>query len=160
MRIRLFSKSQVDHRIGTRGVVRERARASQLKSFPHYHHTNSIIMASSSSSLRLVPGPSTTASTSIDSTSHPIHAGLHDAIRHGQRNMAHQAAVESGSLHPLQPRLEKWDETRDTMKLTLQRNIHGMGAPLRTMMERKVVSYVSSHPLKWQCRLPRRWAPC
>lgn len=43
----------------------------------------------------------------------------------------------------MQQRLEQWDETRDNFKLTMARNMYGMGAPIRTMMERKAVAYVS-----------------
>jgi proteasome maturation protein len=43
----------------------------------------------------------------------------------------------------MQNRLEKWDETRDNLKLTMQRNMYGIGAPIRTLMERKIVEYVS-----------------
>ncbi|KAF7310492.1 hypothetical protein HMN09_00591700 [Mycena chlorophos] len=37
-------------------------------------------------------------------------------------------------------RLENWEETQDNLKLTLQRNMFGMHAPLRLLMERKIVS--------------------
>lgn len=46
-------------------------------------------------------------------------------------------------MHPLQTRLENWDKTRDNLKLQLQRDVYGLGAPLRTMMERKIVGHVS-----------------
>ena len=45
--------------------------------------------------------------------------------------------------HPMQNRLEKWDETRDNLTLTMQRNMYGLGAPIRTLMERRVVEQVS-----------------
>lgn len=40
-------------------------------------------------------------------------------------------------------RLIQWEETQDNLKLTMQRNIYGMHAPMRLMMERKIVSAVS-----------------
>jgi proteasome maturation protein len=36
----------------------------------------------------------------------------------------------------------QWHETQDNLKLTLQRNIYGMHAPVRLLMERKIVSRV------------------
>lgn len=62
-------------------------------------------------------------------------------MRHGPRNLAHEHSTTSH--HPMQQRLERWDETRDNLKLTMARNMYGMGAPIRTMMERKAVAYVS-----------------
>lgn len=98
--------------------------------------------ADSGPSLRLVPGPATSNSISIQSTSHPVHAGVHDSMRHGQRNLATE--VSSSSMqHPLQHRLENWDATRDNLKLTMQRNMFGMAAPIRTLMERRIVEHVS-----------------
>lgn len=83
----------------------------------------------------------------MDSTSHPEHAGVHDTLRFGPRSIAHETAAEGSGFHPVQQRLERWDETRDNLKLTVQRNIHGMGAPIRTMMERKAISYVSCNSM-------------
>ena len=90
----------------------------------------------------LVP-PSYTShtSTSTASTSHPVFAGVHDTMRHGLKNVLHD--VSTHSHHPVQNRLENWETTRDNLKLTMQRNIHGLGAPAHTLMERKIVSYVS-----------------
>lgn len=61
-------------------------------------------------------------------------------MRHGLKNVLHQ--VSTHSHHPVQNRLENWEATRDNLKLTMQRNIHGLGAPAHTLMERKIVSYV------------------
>jgi len=36
----------------------------------------------------------------------------------------------------------KWEETQDNMKLTMQRNIFGIHAPVRQLMERKIVAFV------------------
>lgn len=109
-------------------------------------------------SLRLVPGPSGSSSTSVSSTSTAVHAGIHDTLRFGHRNIAHEtSAAGSGGHHPLQERLEKWDETRDNLKLTMGRNVYGMGVPLRTMMERKVISYVSKEQQRARARVCETW---
>lgn len=75
------------------------------------------------------------------STSHPVYAGVHDTMRHGLNNVLHHVSTQSH--HPIQNRLENWEATQDNLKLTMQRNIHGIGAPAHTLMERKIVSYVS-----------------
>lgn len=102
-------------------------------------------------SLRMVPGPSAGASATADmsSTAHREHAGVHDALRHGSRNLAHETS--SASKQPLQARLEHWEQTRDTLKLTLQRNMYGMGVPIKTAFERKTVEWVSAskHEKGW-----------
>jgi hypothetical protein len=36
----------------------------------------------------------------------------------------------------------KWEETQDNMKLIMQRNIFGIHAPVRQLMERKIVAFV------------------
>ncbi|UZJ54372.1 hypothetical protein CBS101457_003692 [Exobasidium rhododendri] len=96
-------------------------------------------------SLRLVPGPSTSNCVSVNETSHPVHAGVHDTMRYGPRNLATEASSMS-QQHPMQSRLEKWDETRDNLKLTMQRNMFGLGAPIRTLMERRVVEHNPHFP--------------
>lgn len=88
-------------------------------------------------------------STSISSTSHAQYVGAHDAIRHGLKSVAHD--VSHHTHHPVQNRLEKWDETRDNLKLNVHRNMYGLGAPAHTLMERKIASQVSSsrdHPFE------------
>ncbi|SNX83417.1 related to UMP1 - proteasome maturation factor [Melanopsichium pennsylvanicum] len=80
-----------------------------------------------------------TSTSTNSSTSHPVYAGVHDTMRHGLKNVLHQ--VSTHSHHPVQNRLENWDATRDNLKLTMQRNIHGIGAPAHTLMERKIASY-------------------
>jgi proteasome maturation protein len=39
----------------------------------------------------------------------------------------------------------QWQETQDNLKLTMQRNIYGVHAPIRLLMERKIVSRVCSY---------------
>src|ERR1700722_14900921 len=40
----------------------------------------------------------------------------------------------------------KWAETQDNLKLTVYRNIYGIHAPVRLLMERKAVAFVRSLP--------------
>ncbi|KAI0307506.1 proteasome maturation factor UMP1 [Multifurca ochricompacta] len=49
-------------------------------------------------------------------------------------------ADEIKSTNPLQARLENWDESQRNLKLTMHRNIYGLHAPMRQLMERKIVS--------------------
>jgi len=37
---------------------------------------------------------------------------------------------------------QQWDDTQRSLKLTMHRNIYGLHAPMRQLMERKIVSYV------------------
>ena len=111
------------------------------------------VMDGSSRPYALVPGASSSSSNaeggsiSISSTAHPEHAGVHDTMRYGPRSLAFDSKSSttggSAAVHPLQTRLENWDKTRDNLKLQLQRDVYGLGAPLRTMMERKIVGHVS-----------------
>jgi len=41
------------------------------------------------------------------------------------------------------PHPVKWEETQDNLKLNLERNVFGMHAPMRQLMERKIVASVS-----------------
>lgn len=79
------------------------------------------------------------------STLHPEH-GVHDAMRHGLRSLHDETAASAH--HPLQHRLEQWDETQREWKLTMQRNTFGLGMPMRTMMERKIVSHTPHMPAR------------
>lgn len=38
----------------------------------------------------------------------------------------------------------QWEETQDNLKLTMLRNLYGVHAPARLLMERKIVAAVSS----------------
>ncbi|EGG00185.1 uncharacterized protein MELLADRAFT_93810 [Melampsora larici-populina 98AG31] len=55
--------------------------------------------------------------------------------REGWASASHSLAPR----HPLENRLAEWNETRDNFQLTMQRDLYGMGAPLRLMMERDLV---------------------
>ncbi|KAK7029697.1 hypothetical protein VNI00_014395 [Paramarasmius palmivorus] len=84
-------------------------------------------------SLRLVPGPSS-KSASVAATANTL--GLHDTLQYGPRTIATEIKSEGG----LKERLENWEETQDNLKLTMMRNVHGLHAPMRMLMERKMVS--------------------
>ncbi|KAG5651816.1 hypothetical protein H0H81_007288 [Sphagnurus paluster] len=84
-------------------------------------------------SYRIVPA-SQAKTASIQDTANSL--GLHDTLRYGPRSLAAEVQTLSG----LRGRLENWEATQDNMKLTLQRNIYGMHAPMRRLMERKIVS--------------------
>jgi hypothetical protein len=85
--------------------------------------------------------------------------GLHDTLRYGPRSMANEFKSHSA----IKDRLEnvsdlscqnsqvdtiKWEETQDSMKLTLMRNLYGVSLPLQIMMERKIVAKVC-RPIFW-----------
>ncbi len=38
--------------------------------------------------------------------------------------------------------LVQWEETQDNLKLTMQRNVYGLHAPMRLLMERRIVADV------------------
>jgi len=84
-------------------------------------------------SLRLVPA-SQPKSASVKDTAGSL--GLHDSLQYGHRNIANEVKSESALEH----RLDSWEETQDNLKLTLQRNVYGIHAPIRLLMERKIFS--------------------
>jgi len=84
--------------------------------------------------------------------------GLHDTLQYGPRSLAAEVKSEG----TLKDRLEnvgvlvfysndysisssyyQWEATQDNMKLTLERDLFGMHAPMRRLMERKIVANVS-----------------
>jgi len=85
-------------------------------------------------SLRLVPA-NAPVKASISDTANSL--GLHDTLKYGPRSLAE----EIKSTNPMQARLENWDETQRTLKMTMHRNVYGLHAPMRQLMERKLVSY-------------------
>ncbi|GAA5899837.1 Ump1p [Sporobolomyces salmoneus] len=94
------------------------------------------------SSLALVPGPSTSSSSSHQPSSISLSStsnahGLHDTLRHGGLR---SIAAEVAPQHPLQSRLNNWEQTREDLHMTLERNMFGLHAPVRQMMERQIVS--------------------
>ncbi|KAJ3485501.1 hypothetical protein NLI96_g4917 [Meripilus lineatus] len=85
-------------------------------------------------SLRIVPS-SAPKSASIQDTANSF--GLHDTLRYGPRSLATEAHTTS----TIKDRLENWEATRDNLKLTTLRNIYGLHAPVRLLMERKLVGH-------------------
>ncbi|KAF8167857.1 proteasome maturation factor UMP1-domain-containing protein [Crassisporium funariophilum] len=91
------------------------------------------------SSLRIVPA-SSSKSASTQDTSNSL--GLHDTLQYGPRSLAAEVQSEGG----LKGRLENWEATQDNLKLTLERNLYGMHAPMRRLMERRIVANTSHMP--------------
>jgi len=58
----------------------------------------------------------------------------HSAIKDRLENVSYP------NLPDPQANTLKWEETQDTMKLTLMRNLYGVSLPLQIMMERKIVT--------------------
>lgn len=95
--------------------------------------------------MRIVPASAPTSSTShnitYESTAHPLNA-VHDSLRHGLTSSTSAAAVQPGTTHALQARLEQWNATQEKLRLGMQRSNFGLGLPLRVMMEKKIVMEV------------------
>ncbi|GAA5840117.1 hypothetical protein JCM5353_008515 [Sporobolomyces roseus] len=96
------------------------------------------------SSLSLVPGPSSSTHSSISLSSTSNAHGLHDTLRHGG---VRSLAAEVSTKHPLQSRLNDWDQTRENLHMTLERNMFGLHAPVRQMMERQLVQQANGNNL-------------
>ncbi|KAI9288524.1 proteasome maturation factor UMP1-domain-containing protein [Umbelopsis sp. AD052] len=88
-------------------------------------------------SLRIVPAttPDSTISKSTQETSHSEFGG-HDTLRHGIRSIA----TEVLPSHPLESHLTQWKETQDNLNLQLARQVYGMHAPIRMMMNRQIAT--------------------
>jgi len=85
------------------------------------------------SSLRIVPA-SVSKSASVKDTSNSL--GLHDTLQYGPRSLAAEVKSEG----TLKDRLQNWEATQYNLKLTLERNLFGMHAPMRRLMELKIVT--------------------
>ncbi|KAF7784523.1 hypothetical protein Agabi119p4_688 [Agaricus bisporus var. burnettii] len=90
-------------------------------------------------SLRLVPKDSEKVAT-ISDTANSL--GLHDTLTYGPRSLA----AEVKSTNGIKNRIENWEETQDRTKLTMLRTVYGMHAPMRLLMERKIVKPSPSFP--------------
>ncbi|KZT22123.1 proteasome maturation factor UMP1 [Neolentinus lepideus HHB14362 ss-1] len=97
-------------------------------------------------SLRLAPSPNAKAA-SVQDTSNSL--GLHDTLQYGPRSIA----TEVKTVSPIRQRLENWEQTQDNLKLTVQRNVYGLHAPVRLLMERKIVSSMAQMPTLPQSNL-------
>ncbi|KAG8947110.1 hypothetical protein FRC04_010961 [Tulasnella sp. 424] len=89
-----------------------------------------------STSYRLVPAAhdDSTSKASVKDTANSL--GTHDTLRYGQRSLADDITPGNGL----------WEETQDNLKLNMQRNLYGLHAPVRLMMERKLVGYNPHFP--------------
>ncbi|CAL1697233.1 unnamed protein product [Somion occarium] len=92
-------------------------------------------------SLRIVPS-SAPKTASVQDTSNSF--GLHDTLRYGPRSLATEVQTTSA----IKDRLENWEATQDNLKLTTLRNVYGLHAPVRLLMERKAVSYNPHMPAR------------
>jgi proteasome maturation protein len=104
--------------------------------------------------LRLVPKETSKVAT-IKDTANSL--GLHDTLTYGPRSLAAEVKSTGGlrdrvenvctclvlSWVRLTNLFKQWEETQDMTKLTMLRNTYGMHAPLRLLMERKIVTSVS-----------------
>ncbi|KAF7986209.1 hypothetical protein HWV62_38640 [Athelia sp. TMB] len=94
-------------------------------------------------SFRIVPGPAPKSTNNTNTAKAQLNSfGLHDTLTYGARSIAHDVQSTSG----LQARLEAWEETQDNLKLTMARNVQGLHAPMRVLMERKIVGFNPHHP--------------
>jgi hypothetical protein len=109
-------------------------------------------MSNHQSALRLVPAPQP-KSASIADTATAL--GLHDALQYGPRSLAAEVLSIDGFKERLEQVVQfalppsslltpssQWDETQDNLRLNIQRNVWGIHAPMRLLMERKLVSRV------------------
>ncbi|KAF8320518.1 proteasome maturation factor UMP1, partial [Cantharellus anzutake] len=79
-------------------------------------------------------------SASIRATANSF--GVHDSLRYGTRSLV----TEINATHSHQKRLDSWEETQDNLRLSMHRNVFGMHAPMRQLMERKIVSAIPHMP--------------
>ncbi|OAX43636.1 proteasome maturation factor UMP1 [Rhizopogon vinicolor AM-OR11-026] len=72
-------------------------------------------------------------SASINDTAGTL--GLHDTLQYGLRSIATETSKDG-----FENRLANWQETQDNLKLTMLRDLQGLHAPMRLLMERRIVS--------------------
>ncbi|CEG73285.1 hypothetical protein RMATCC62417_08696 [Rhizopus microsporus] len=85
-------------------------------------------------SLRIAPDTYHATTKSTLNTTHAEYGG-HDAFRFGIRSIKNEVMPK----HPLEHRLNNWEETQWELKLNLARQAYGMHAPIKLMMERNIV---------------------
>lgn len=100
----------------------------QLTSY--LHHLNQACRYSLSMSLKLIPDAGHATSTTLESKLAPS-APVYDQMRHGITS----TASEINTRHPLQSRLENWQQTQYQLRLNLMRQLYGPGEPIRRGME-------------------------
>ncbi|PFH54699.1 hypothetical protein AMATHDRAFT_239 [Amanita thiersii Skay4041] len=69
--------------------------------------------------------------------------GLHDSLQHGPSSLTSSVI----SHNPLRHRVENWESSQDSIRLNLKRDIYGMHAPMRLLMERKLVASTPHIPV-------------
>ncbi|KAI8985986.1 proteasome maturation factor UMP1-domain-containing protein [Pilobolus umbonatus] len=84
--------------------------------------------------LRISPETHPNTLVSTLNTTHAEFGG-HDTLRYGVRSIK----TEVMPSHPLESRLDQWEESQWEMKLNLARQTYGMHAPIKMMMERSIV---------------------
>ncbi|KAI8879285.1 proteasome maturation factor UMP1 [Backusella circina FSU 941] len=93
-------------------------------------------------SFRIAPDSHTPQVKSTFDTTH-AELGGHDALRYGVRSI--KTEVMPG--HPLENRLNQWEETQWELKLNLARQAYGMHAPIKMMMEKSIVEKRQHMPM-------------
>ncbi|KAI8051661.1 proteasome maturation factor UMP1-domain-containing protein [Syncephalis plumigaleata] len=91
--------------------------------------------------LRLVPSTAGTPST-VTTAATCNDLGVHDTLRYGPSSLATSVRPS----HPLEHRLKHWEETQMNARMTLQRRIFGIHAPVRQLMEQSIVAKTRRHP--------------
>ncbi|ORX64040.1 proteasome maturation factor UMP1 [Anaeromyces robustus] len=93
-------------------------------------------------SYRIVPKANEKSVTkSIAETSNKEY-GVHDTFRYGPRRLVDEVLPP----HPLQARLENWDETQNKLHMSMLRNSYGIHVPIRLQMEKAIVSQINRAP--------------
>jgi hypothetical protein len=122
-------------------------------------------------SMRIVP-PVAPKSASLTAKANTL--GLHDTLQYGPRSIAAEtksrgglenrlarvSSCTSSSFYLLNARTLQWEETQDNLRLTMMRDLYGVHAPARLLMERKIVASVCIRSLLYlytRCliRVPR-----
>ncbi|CAN6656189.1 proteasome maturation factor Ump1p [Trichomonascus vanleenenianus] len=101
-------------------------------------------------SLKFIPtsdGLTEVSATSFGSGA-PSVMGLHDSIRN-DGNVS--IASKLNNRHPLEKRLEQWDETQADLKMSIMRRTYGAAEPIRRAMEKEIVRATSGVPKSLQC---------
>lgn len=81
-------------------------------------------------SLRLTPAAGHASTTTSSSTLAPS-APVHDTMRAGPQSLA----SKHNNRHPLESRLENWEQTQQDLKYETMRRIYGVAEPVRRGME-------------------------
>ncbi|KAJ1979318.1 hypothetical protein H4R34_002872 [Dimargaris verticillata] len=86
-----------------------------------------------SSSFQMFP---TASAPSTDVHKTATEYGAHDTLRHGFHNV-HDSVTKR---HPLEPTVTQWAQTQESLKLQMHNRLYGVHAPLRLIMERRIIS--------------------